>query len=126
MVMVLGIYFLVVSIVVTCFQVAIFFGAPLGAYTLGGKYPGVLPKDKRILALIQVVVLWGFVYIVLVESNILGSGVETVGSVGIWFVVVFFLLGSIANLTSQSKPERLLWGPVNVLTFLAVLLIAVL
>jgi hypothetical protein len=124
MVTVLGIYFLLVSIVVTCFQVAILFGAPLGAYTLGGIYPGTLPKNKRILALIQILVLWVFTYIVLVESNIMRSGVERIASIGIWFVFAFFFLGSIANMSSKSRPERLIWGPVNVLTCLAVLLIA--
>lgn len=110
MVTVLGIWFMVVAIVVTCFQVAILLGAPLGAYTLGGKYPDVLPKDKRILAVFQIIILWVFAYVVLVRSGILVSGVDAIGSVGIRFVVVFFFLGSIANRTSTSRPERLIRG----------------
>lgn len=122
----LGIYFIVVSVIVSVFQVALGLGAPLGEFTLGGKYPGKLPKNIRLLTIIQIIILWVFAYIVSVKSLLLKNQPTQIGNIGIWFVVVFFLLGSVMNGSSPSKKERYLWGPVNVMTFIATLLIAIL
>ena len=115
-----------ISCIVTIFQLALAFGAPLGKFANGGKFPGRLPKNMRFLPLIQIVILWFFTYIVLIESNIINNQPTPIGSIGIWFVVAFFFLGSILNLSTPSKPERIVWGPINVLTLIAVLLIAIL
>ena len=123
---ILVIYFFVISVIVTLFQLALAFGAPLGKFANGGKFPGSLPKNMRFLPFIQIVILWLFVYIVSIESNIISNQPSALGSIGIWFVVAFFFLGSILNLSTPSKPERIVWGPVNVITFIAVLLIAIL
>jgi len=80
----------------------------------------------RFMPFIQIAILWFFLYIVLIETNIISNQSSALGSIGIWFVVVFFFLGSILNLITPSKPERMVWGPTNVLTFIAVLLIALL
>ncbi len=123
---ILGIYFIIISVIVTLFQLALAFGAPLGKFANGGKFPGSLPKNMRFLPFIQIAILWFFVYIVSIESNIISNQPSALGSIGIWFVVAFFFLGSILNLSTPSKPERIVWGPVNVITFIAVLLIAIL
>lgn len=122
----LGIYFIVISVIVTGFQIALALGAPLGKLTLGGKYPGVLPKKIRVAAVIQILILWMFVYIVAIKAELIQNQPDVIGTFGIWFVTLFFLFGSIMNISSPSKPERILWGPINALTFLAVLLIALL
>lgn len=123
---ILGIYFIIISVIVTLFQLALAFGAPLGKFANGGKFPGSLPKNMRFLPFIQIAILWFFVYIVSIESNIISNQPSALGSIGIWFVVAFFFLGAILNLSTPSKPERMVWGPVNVITFIAVLLIAIL
>jgi hypothetical protein len=126
MILALGIYYIIISAVVTLFQLALAFGAPLGDFANGGKYPGRLPKNMRFLPFIQIAILWFFLYIVLIQTKIISNQPQAIGSIGIWFVVVFFFLGSILNLSTPSKPERMVWGPINVLTFIAVLLIAIL
>ena len=123
---ILAIYFIIIAVIVTGFQIALAFGAPLGAYTLGGRYPGALPKRMRWAAAVQILILWVFVYIVAVKVDMLPNHPDIIGSVGIWVVVAFFIFGSITNLSSPSKPERRLWGPINVLTFIATLAIAIL
>ncbi|MDP2424918.1 MAG: hypothetical protein Q8M70_00975 [bacterium] len=122
---VLGTYYLIISILVTIFQLALFFGAPLGKYAMGGKFPERLPKHMRFIPLIQIMILWFFVYVVLIKTNLIDNQPSSIGSIGIWFVVAFFSLGSVMNLITPSKPERMVWGPINVLTLIAVILIAI-
>ena len=123
---ILAVYFIIIAVIVTGFQIALAFGAPLGAYTLGGRYSGALPKRMRWAAVGQILILWFFVYIVAVKVDMILNQPNIIGSIGIWVVALFFLFGSITNLSSPSKPERRLWGPINVLTFIATLLIAIL
>lgn len=122
----IGIYFIVISVFVSIFQLALALKAPLGSYTLGGKHPGVLPKPLRIAALVQIGILWGFNYIVLSASNILKNQPPFVTSILIWFVVVFFFFGSVMNLSSNSKKERNLFGPLNLVTFILLLILGIL
>ena len=117
--------FLAFVVIGTLFQLALALGAPLGDYTLGGKYPGKLPPKMRVAALVQILVLFVFALIVLVRSGTALPNLQAFGRVGIWFVVGFFVLGSIANLSTPSKRERLLWGPTNVLMLGISILIAV-
>ncbi len=109
---------------VIIFQTFILFGAPWGEYTMGGKYPGVIPKKVRYLTIIQILVLLGFAYIIAEKTDLLGIKTNIFGEVGIWFVFAFFVLGTILNWITPSKKERLLWGPVN--TLILVLLIILL
>jgi hypothetical protein len=123
---ILGTYYLVITIIVVLFQLALAFGAPLGKFAMGGKFPDKLPKHMRFVPLIQIIILVFFLYVVLIQTNLVSDQPLVIGSIGIWVVVVFFFLGSILNIITPSKPERMIWGPINVLTFIAVLLIAIL
>jgi len=49
-----AILYVVVSIGVIAFQIALAAGAPWGAYAMGGAFPGQLPPAMRVTALIQV------------------------------------------------------------------------
>lgn len=121
----IGIYFLIVAIFVSALQIALALKAPLGSYTMGGRYEGVLPKPLRIAAIIQVVILWIFVYIVSASSELIKNQPAFVSHVLLWFVVVFFFFGTIMNLTSKSKKERNLFGPINLITFVLLLILAI-
>lgn len=121
----IGIYFIVVAVFVSALQIALALKAPLGSYTMGGKYEGVLPKPLRIAAIIQVFILWGFVYIVSASSELIINQPEFVTDVLLWFVVVFFFFGTVMNLSSQSKKERNLFGPINLITFVLLLILAI-
>jgi hypothetical protein len=123
---ILGYYYVVITIIVIIFQLALACGAPLGKFANGGKFPGSLPKKMRFIPFIQIAILLLFLFIVLIETKLIDHQFLALGSIGIWFVVVFFFLGSILNIITPSKPERVVWAPINLLTFAAVLIIAIL
>ena len=125
MVSIAVVLFLALTTAVILFQLASALGAPWGEFTMGGRFPGALPPVMRIVALAQIVVLFLFAVIVLVRAGMAFGGYYAIGRVGIWFVVGFFVLGSLLNLATPSKKERLLWAPVNVLMLIAAILIAV-
>lgn len=116
--------FLVLVLIVVIFQFVLALGAPLGEYTLAGKYPGKLPARMRLVALIQILILVLFALIVLIRAGLLLEQFYQFSRAAIWFVSGFFILGSITNLTSPSLKERRLWGPVNVLMLVLSLVIA--
>jgi hypothetical protein len=120
-----GYTFLLFSLFVAIFQLALAFGAPLGDYTLGGKYPGKVPSKIRLAALLQILILALFVVIVLTRSGIILEQFFRVSRIAIWFVAGFFILGSFVNLTSPSLKEKRLMGPINVLLLLLSIVIAI-
>jgi hypothetical protein len=101
--------------IVALFQLSLALGAPWGEYTMGGRFPGQLPPKMRIAALIQIIILFVLAWIVLLKSGLAFGQFYPIGKIGIWFVVAFFVIGSILNLATPSKKERILWGPVNIL-----------
>jgi len=109
------IIFLALCLIVALFQLALAFGAPWGEYTMGGRFPGKLPPKMRTAALIQMIIIFVFAFIVLIKSGLVFSQFYSIGKIAIWFVVAFFVLGSILNLSTPSKGERIIWGPVNIL-----------
>jgi hypothetical protein len=82
---------------------------------MGGRFPGKLPPKMRTAALMQIIIIIVFACIVLIKSGLVFSQFYSIGKIAVWFVVAFFVLGSILNLSTPSKGERMIWGPVNVL-----------
>lgn len=115
--------FLALSVFVAGFQLALFFGAPWGAYTLGGRYPGKLPGPIRVLTLVQIGILILFNGLVLSKAGLI-EVLASKAEIGIWVVVAFFVLGTVANLSSSSKKERNLMGPLNIIALICALMIA--
>lgn len=111
----LSLIFLLIILVVILFQVALVCGAPWGEYTMGGKFSGKLPLKIRVVVLFQIFILILFAFIVLAKTKLALEQYHSFGRIGIWFVVGFFILGSILNLATPSKKERNLWGPVNLI-----------
>jgi hypothetical protein len=116
--------FIVLSIVIVIVQLALAFGAPLGEYTLGGKFPRKLPIKMRVAALIQIFILLVFIFIVTSKAGIAFEQYYGFGRIGIGFIVVFFIFGSIVNLTSPSKKEKLVMGPANIIALISTLIVA--
>ena len=110
-----AIIFFTLCLIVALFQLALALGAPWGKYTMGGRFPGKLPPQMRTTAFVQMIIIFVFVCIVLIKSGLVFSQFYSLGKTGIWFVVAFFVLGSILNLSTPSKVERMIWGPVNIL-----------
>lgn len=85
-------------------------GAPLGRFTLGGRFPGRLPGRWRGLAVVQAAVLVAMALAVLDRGGLIAAGLP---NWSIWSVLGLTLLSTLANLATPSRPERLLWGPVT-------------
>lgn len=88
------------------FQAKLAAGAPLGHIAYGGMHPGVLPKRYRITSGFAVVLYLFFLSVVLAYAFDLNTYSEGFTRAVLWIMVVFFVLGTIANLASRSKSER--------------------
>lgn len=84
-------------------------GAPLGRFTVGGRFPGRLPVPWRALALLQAGLLGGMAAAVLDRAGVIDVGIP---AALFWTAVGLTLVTFIANAVSPSRPERLLWTPV--------------
>jgi hypothetical protein len=124
--MIFAYIFIGLAVFITAFQLVLAFGAPLGDYTLGGKYPGKLPPKMRIAALIQILILFFFTAIVMSKAGIAFGSFAGIANAAIWFVLAFFVFGSIVNLSSPAKKERFLMGPLNLIAMVCVLGVALL
>lgn len=112
--------------VIAIFQLALALGAPLGEYTMGGKFPGKLPAKMRVAAIIQIFILLFFVLVVVIKAGIAFEELNSLGKIGIWFIVAFFGFGTFINFSSPSKKEKLVMGPANVIAFISTLMVAIL
>ena len=92
-------------------QIALAAGAPLGRFSVGGRFPGRLPPAWRVLAVVQAGLL------VALAVTLLGLGgalpLDLPGW-AIWPVLGLTAMTCLANLATPSRPERRLWGPVTV------------
>lgn len=116
--------FIVLSVAIGILQLALALGAPLGDYTMGGKFSGKLPIKMRVAALLQILILLIFVFIVLTKAGLAFQQFYSFGRIGIWFIVAFFILGSIVNLSSPSKKEKIIMGPANIIAVISTLVVA--
>lgn len=94
------------------FQIALVVGAPWGELTLGGKFPGRLPLSLRLVAAGSGLLLAFFALVVLTEAGLIFAEWAILSKRLIWIVVGYCALGVIANATTQSGRERVLWLPV--------------
>jgi hypothetical protein len=118
------IVFLVLVGVAVLFQIALALGAPWGEYTLGGRYSGALPNRLRPAALAQALVLCLFAVIASARAGLILPDAQAISRIAIWLVAGFFVLGSLANLATPSRRERMVWAPVNILLLILSILIA--
>lgn len=116
--------FIALSAVIIIFQFGLALGLPLGEYTLGGKFPGKLPPAMRIAALFQIIILLIFTFIVTARAGIGFMEYHNFSRIAIWFVFTFFIPGTILNVSSPSKKERIVMGPANIIALITVLITA--
>jgi hypothetical protein len=98
--------------VVTVFQLALAFGAPLGAAAWGGRHPGVLPTRLRVASgFVAVFVYPVLAVFILGTANVIDGDMDA-NPLWLWILAGLFLLGALANFASRSKVERW-WGLVS-------------
>jgi hypothetical protein len=124
MVYIVFVFIALISVVIL-FQLALALGAPWGDYAMGGKFPGKFPPQMRIAAVIQIVILFLIALVVLSASGLALNQFYNFSRTAIWFVVAFFVLGSLMNLATKSVKERRIWAPVNVLLLLLSIFVAI-
>lgn len=117
------ILFTALTSIVILFQLGLAAGMPWGAASMGGKYPGKYPPKMRAVAMVNALVLGGMLVIAWVRAGRVFPELQSISSVGIWVMVVFFALGTVMNAITPSKIERI-WAPVAFGMFITSLLLA--
>jgi hypothetical protein len=117
--------FIGLAVGIALFQIVLALGAPLGEFTLGGKYPGKLPGKLRVAALFQIVILFIFTAMIASKAGIAFGSLHGVARIGAWVVFAFFVPGSILNLSSPSKKEKLVMGPLNIIALVCAFMVAI-
>ncbi len=110
--------------VVILFQLALAFGVPWGNLAMGGKYPGKFPPVMRVAALVQIVILTIIGVVISVRGGIIFPEWFFLADKIIWGVVVFNVIGLVANLATRSKWERIIWAPIAVVLLVCSLIVA--
>jgi len=119
-----AIIFTVFTGIVILFQGCLAAGLPWGKASMGGKYPGKYPPKMRMVAVINMILLSFIATIVLSEAGLMFLQLKTISSIGIWFVVVFFFIGTIMNSITPSKIERI-WAPVALIQLITSIIVAI-
>jgi hypothetical protein len=108
------------------FQVALAAGVPWGAAAYGGTWPGVLPRGIRINSLVFGAAVYpvAILYVLDAGGVVESSWLPGSRTAAMWVMVAFFALGTVANLASRSRIERL-WGPVALVIAVCCAVVAV-
>jgi hypothetical protein len=111
--------------VVIVFQVALAAGAPFGAASWGGQHAGQLPMRLRLASIGAVVLLAVIGWVVLAAAGLVARGPipEPWLAPAVWVAAVYFAVGTVANLASRSRIERV-WGPVALVTAVCCVIVA--
>ena len=95
----------------TVFQLALVFGAPLGRFAWGGQHR-VLPARLRVGSAVSILI---YAVIALIAWDRVGA-IDVFGEpfseIAMWVVFGYFVLGIGMNAVSRSKPERYAMVPV--------------
>ena len=111
--------------VVAVFQLALALGAPLGKAAWGGRSKGVLPTRRRIASGLAATVIYPIIALyVLVSADLIDWEWLPTGATGMWVLTGLFTLGTVANLASRSKIERI-WAPVSLVIAVCCSIVAI-
>jgi hypothetical protein len=113
--------YLVATLVVIGFQVALALGAPWGGYAMGGRFPGRFPPSMRLLAMAQAAVLSLLALVVLESAGLVSLGLA---DWLIWVAVAVSAVSVVMNAASRSPGERRLWMPVGLVMLASSLIVA--
>ena len=109
---------------VIAFQVALAFGAPWGAYAMGGSTPGRLPPAMRVAAVVQAAVLGMLAVVVLSSADLVFPSLAGDLPWLIWVAVLVSAVSVGLNTVSRSPGERRVWVPVGLVLLASSLVVA--
>lgn len=111
-------------VLVASFQVALVLGAPWGKAAWGGAHER-LPNGLRIASSFAAVLWLGAALVVLARAGYDWSPIPfSVARWGTWILVGMLLLGTLMNLASRSRVERLIQTPIATILSILCLLVA--
>jgi len=110
--------------VVILFQLALAAGAPWGGVAMGGQFPGQLPAELRVAAVVQALLLAAFGLVVLARAGMLLPRWRSFSRYAVWGVVAFSAIATALNLATPSTWERLIWAPVAIAMLVCSFLVA--
>lgn len=109
---------------VVAFQLALAAGAPWGALTMGGAFPGRLPARMRVVAVGSALLLAALAGIVAARGGLALPRWRDASRRLVWGVVAYLLVGVVLNAATPSAPERALWLPVTIALAACALVVA--
>lgn len=115
--------FTLATLLVFLFQLCLAIGLPLGAASMGGKFPGKYPPKMRWVAILNAIVLLVLIMIVVIRAGLIFPELLFYSSIAIWVVVLFALIGTILNSITPSKIERI-WAPVALIQLISSAMVA--
>ena len=119
-----AVIFAAFTAIVIIFQGCLAAGVPWGAASMGGRYPGKYPPKMRIVAVLNMLILGFIAAVVLSRANLLFPQLDSISRIGIWVIVAYFIIGTIMNMISPSKVERI-WVPVTLIQLISSLIVAI-
>jgi hypothetical protein len=107
---------------VAAFQVALFLGAPWGAYTQGGETEGALDASGRVVAAVSCAILLVMAAAILARAGEgpLENAPKRLVTALAWFTTIYSGLAVVLNLVTQSSSERAVFAPIAILLFVLV------
>ena len=119
-----AVIYVVATLVVVGFQLALAAGAPWGEYAMGGRYSGRFPPPMRVAAGVQAVVLGALALVVLDKAGLVTLGWTAALPWLAWVPVVVSVLSAAMNAATRSPMERRLWLPVAIVMLLSSIVVA--
>src|SRR5690606_26485502 len=116
--------FLVLLAVLSLFQVALAAGAPLGRFAWGGRHKGTLPTRLRIGSVVSIVIYVFMALVALDRTGVTSLMPANFVMVAMWVVFGYLVIGTLMNLISRSKSERITMTPVALVLAVAALILA--
>jgi hypothetical protein len=108
------------------FQLLLVLGFPLGEYSWGGKYKGVLPPRLRLASVFAAGILVFMAFVLLIHTKLLSIDVNFLPTtILVWIIALYMGLNTLGNLTSKSKKEKLFMAPQTAIAFISCLVVAI-
>jgi hypothetical protein len=90
----------------------------------GGRQSELTP-GLRIASVAAAILLGVFIYVIRYRAGLVGSTpIPTVIRIGAWVVTAYMALNTLGNFASANNTEKLLFGPMTIIIFIACLIIS--